>query len=102
VFKLQIKPLPSQVVTASLGGNRYSITLKDADGFMVSSISRDGEQLTSGVRIVYGTPLLNYKYLGAGDFILFMQDSGDSADYQEFGSSQFLYFVEQAEIDALR
>ena len=102
MFKLQIKPLPSQVVTASLGGNRYSITLKDAAGFMVSSISRNGEQLTDGVRIVYGTPLLNYKYLEDGDFILFMQDSGDSADYKNFGSSQFLYFVEQAEIDALR
>jgi len=102
VFRLQIKPLPSQVVTASLGGNRYSITLKDANGFMVSSISRNGEQLTSGVRIVYGTPLLNYKYLEDGDFILFMQDSGDSADYQNFGSSQLLFFVEQGEIDALR
>ena len=102
MFKLQIKPLPSQVVTASLGGNRYSIILKDADGFIVSSISRNGEQLTSGVRVVYGTPLLNYKYLEDGDFILFMQDSGDSASYQKFGSSQLLYFIEQAEIDALR
>ena len=102
MFELQIKPLPSQIITASLGGNRYSITLKDANGFIVSSIEKNGERITAGVRVVYGTPLLNYKYLENGDFILFMQNSSDSASYQKFGSSQFLYFVEQAEINALR
>lgn len=102
MFSLQIQPLPSQIITASLGGDRYKILLKDANGFMVSSVERNGEKLTEGVRIIYGTPLLSYRYLERGDFILYMQDSGDSAIYQRFGTSQFLYYLTQDEINAYR
>lgn len=102
MFKLQLQSVPSQTITASVGGNRYTLIIKDAGGFMTSSISRDGETITNGSRIVYGTPLINIRYLQNGDFILDMNDSGDDAKYQQFEKSQFLYYVTQEEINGLR
>lgn len=101
-FNIEIKAIANQSIKISAGGARWEIILNDCDGFMVSSIRKDGVAITDGIRIVYGTPLLPYKYMEQGNFVLYMDSSRDRAAYQRFGIDQFLYYIDQEGIDALR
>ena len=100
---ITIQNIPNQKVTCTVSGFRYEITLKDASGFMVYGVARDGTELLAvGHRVVNRSPLLPYRYLEEGNFILSISDESGEADYTQFGQTQFLYYVPKESLEVFR
>ena len=100
-YIIQINPVPNQRLSVNLGGSRYEITINFAADCMCATVIRDGVTVISGHRIVTGEPILPYRHMEAGNFVL--STFGDAPpDYNKFGVTQFLYYVAQGDIDAVR
>lgn len=67
---------------------------------MAADISRDGELLLSGARVLSGEALIPYKYLEKGNFI-FITVGGSLPFFEFFNQTQILVYVGQDEIDAI-
>lgn len=99
---ITLQAIPNQEVIVTLDNSRYKIQIKSASGFMTYGITRDGEIIIeNGNRIVNGSPLLPYKYMESGNFILDVPDS-ELPDYTKFELTQFLIYASQEEIETAR
>ena len=98
---IQLNAIPNQSITINVGDVIYTISIKYASGIMCASISKDGNSIISGHRIVSGGLLLPYKYMESGNFVMITQNY-EYPSYEKFGVSQFLFYVSQAELDNLR
>lgn len=99
---ITLQAIPSQSVIITLDSNRYEIPIKDAGGFMVYGVIRNGLTiLENGNRIVNGSPLLPYKYMEAGNLALSVPDA-ELPNYEQFGLTQFLYYASQEELESIR
>ncbi|CAH6969992.1 conserved hypothetical protein [Vibrio chagasii] len=98
---VDIKPLNNQQIIKSIEGVQYVITIKNADGIMVYSIEAEGELLVSNFRFSKTELMLPYSRLQInGNFYLTTLE-GDSVNYLEFGTTQFLYFLSLEEVEAI-
>lgn len=96
-----IAALANQSLSIQLDERFYEIELREANGVMSASITRDGVVLISNVRVTAGTPLLPYRYQEAGNFI--MTTDGEAIPYwDQFGVTQFLVYLSAAEVAAYR
>lgn len=101
MIDLGLTATPNQSFTVQLDGRFYDIHLREANGVMAASISRDGVTLVSALRVTAGTPLLPYKYQEQGNFL--MATDGDALPYwDQFGITQFLVYLTSAELAAYR
>lgn len=99
---ITIQPIPNQEVIVTLDSRRYKIQLKDADGFMTYGVVRDGVTIIeNGNRIVNGAPLLPYRHMEDGNFILDIPDD-ELPNYKAFQSTQFLLYASQEELEIAR
>lgn len=101
MIDINLNAIPNQSLSIQIDNDLYQITVKSTNGVMSCTIVRNDVTLVSNIRVVAGTPILAYKYLESGNFVLLTQN-GDYPDYTKFGSSQALVFVSQSEIDELR
>lgn len=96
-----IATLANQALSIQLDERFYEIELREANGVMSASITRDGVVLISNVRVTAGTPLLPYRYQEAGNFV--MTTDGEAIPYwDQFGVTQFLVYLSAAEVAAYR
>ena len=96
-----IAALANQSLSIQLDERFYEIELREANGVMSASITRDGVVLISNVRVTAGTPLLPYRYQEAGNFI--MTTDGEALPYyDQFGVTQFLVYLTADELAAYR
>lgn len=96
-----IAALANQSLSIQLDERFYEIELREANGVMSASITRDGVVLISNVRVTAGTPLLPYRYQESGNFI--MTTDGEAIPYwDQFGITQFLVYLSAAEVAAYR
>lgn len=101
MIDIDLSPLPNQSLTIQVAGALYQLDIKETRGVMSCTIIRDGLIVVFNARMVAGTPIIPYRYLESGNFVLLTQE-GDYPDYNKFGSSQSLVFVTQSEIEELR
>ena len=96
-----IATLANQALSIQLDERFYEIELREANGVMAATITRDGVTLVSNIRVTAGTPLLPYRYQEAGNFI--MTTDGEAIPYwDQFGVTQFLVYLSAAEVAAYR
>ena len=93
--------IPNQSLEMRLDNNRYALTLKETNGCMSVTISRNDVEILSNSRCVAGAPLIPYAYLEAGNFA-FITENDDLPYYTKFNSSQTLVYATIAELAALR
>jgi hypothetical protein len=101
LIDIALDQLPNQSVSIRLDDNLYTIAVKSTRGVMSADITRNGTVLMTGARIVAGTPLIPYRYLEAGNFVL-LTENEEYPDYTKFGSSQSLVYASAEELEALR
>jgi hypothetical protein len=92
---------PNQSLSVTLDGDLYDLTIKETNGTMAITISRNNETILDSVRMVAGTPLIPYSYLEKGNFMLLTNDE-EYPYYTQFGITQTLIYASQDELDALR
>lgn len=101
MMDIGLAALPNQALSIQLDERFYEIEIREANGVMAATITRDGAAVVSNLRVTPGTPLLPYQYQEAGNFILLTDDDA-LPDWAQFGTTQFLVYVSDAELAAYR
>lgn len=99
---INIDPIPSQPFTVPLGGNNYDIKLFSIDGHMAYDLSINDVQVIRGFKMVNDIPLLVYPHQEINGNILLSLPANEIPDYKRFGTSQFLYFLDEDETASYR
>lgn len=101
VLQIPLAPIPNQSLSVNLDGNFYDISIKSTKTIVFVDMYRNDVALVLGARVVPGFPILNYRYLESGNFILGTLNQA-LPDYTQFGTSQSLFYLSQLELDAIR
>lgn len=100
MIDIPLAPMANQSLSIPLGGNRYEITVKEANGCMVCTIDRDGEVVVRNVALRPNDYVLPYRYgeAGQGNFFFSVEDE-QLPDWHMFGRTQYLVYVTADEIE---
>lgn len=101
MIEVPLRAVPAQEFTVQIDQRRFEMHFKDAVSCVAVDLVVDGETVLLGQRVVAGTPLIPYEYLEAGNFLLLTDDEA-LPDWREFGVSQTLLYLSDAETTALR
>lgn len=104
MLQIGLQAIPKQNLQVSLGGNLYDLNVLQTQGVM----SMDIVSVTAGVnvlgqRCLVGQLVIPFKRLekNAGNF-MFLTAADALPDYEEFGITQSLFYISNAELVALR
>lgn len=92
---------PNQTVSVLIDAVRFTVTLKDARGVMVTDVAVDGAAILTGSRVVAGEAFIPYRYLERGNFFL-LTENDDLPAWAEFGASQTLVYLTADEMAVTR
>lgn len=98
---IPLAAVANQILSVRLDDQRLVLRLKAAEGVMVADLDRDGERVISGVRVLAGEPIIPYRYLESGNFMLLTIDD-ELPDWRQFATTQRLVYLTAAEVDALQ
>lgn len=98
---IPLQATPNQSLTVQLDGARYTLTFKEAAGCMVCDVSRDDADLLYGVRVVAGSPLIPYRYMESGNFVV-MTENDELPAWESFDTTQSLVYVTADELAEFR
>lgn len=100
---IQIQPAAGQEFTININSVRYDLRFKlIAPGVVAYDIDIDQQPVISGFRVTPGTLLIPYPALERdGNFYLYVPN-GEDVDYQQFGQSQLLYYLNADEVAEVR
>jgi hypothetical protein len=98
---IPISAIANQELSVRLDNERLVLRLKEATGVMVADLDRDGVRILSGVRVLAGEPIIPYRYLESGNFMVQTLDE-ELPDWRKFGVTQSLVYLTAAEVDALK
>lgn len=100
MLAISIQAVPNQSFSLTLDGVRFTLRLKETNGVMVADLDIDGEVILSGTRVLATEPIIPYKALERGNFLL-LTDGDTLPDWRQFGVSQSLVYLTPADIVAL-
>ena len=101
MIQIDLAAIPNQSMSVTLSEMNYDIAIKETRGCMSITIVRDNVTIVEGQRLVAGFPAIPYRYKENGNFVVTTLDD-DFPDYTKFNISQFLIYITQEEIAALR
>ena len=95
--EIMLQSVPNQRLDVPVGGVAWRIEINSITGGMAATVWADNELLISGTRILANSLILPFKYLSIyGNFVI--DTGGNPIDWQLFGRSQALYFIELDEL----
>jgi hypothetical protein len=101
MFNIPLKTIPSQSLSVQIGTNLYDLSIRACgNGVTVMDLAINNVVTLSGQRIVPNWPIIPYRYLENGNFIL-QTENQEYPDYTRFGVDQYLIYASQDEIEAL-
>ncbi len=99
---IPIQAIPQQTFSyVDPSNNTWSIGIRNVGMQMAFSFSRNGVVLIQNVCAVAGYRIIPYDYLETGNFVLITK-SFQIPDYTQFGTTQTLVFLSEADILAFR
>ena len=101
MIEINLTPVANQSVSIKLEDSLYTLTIKETRGVMSLNLIRDNEIILLGARIIPNAPLIPYRYLESGNFVM-LCDSDEYPNYLLFGNTQTLVYVTIPELEALR
>ena len=97
--EIPLQAIPNQTLSIILDNDQYDIRIEATNNIMSFDIFRNNVAIVTGQRAVAGFPIIPYRYLEKGNFVLLTMND-DYPDYTLFGVSQYLIFTSQSEIEA--
>ncbi len=101
MLSVPISAVVNQTFSIVLDSNQYDLAIYLAKNVMAMDISRNNEIILLGARLVPNALIIPYRYLENGNFFMVTED-GQYPIYTEFGVTQFMYFISQTELAAIR
>ncbi|RIQ76154.1 hypothetical protein D0835_17335 [Bordetella avium] len=98
MVQLDLIRAPNQAFSVVIDGVLWELAIKTARAVMCADITRDGEVLVQGQRIIADAPILPYRHLSLrGNFAILTRDD-DLPWWEEFGRSQSLVYLTASEV----
>lgn len=94
---IPLAAIPNQSLSIRIGNQRLVLRIKEANGVMVADLDRNEVRVISGVRVLAGEPIIPYKYLEDGNFLL-LTINGGLPEWRQFNATQNLVFITAEEI----
>lgn len=101
MLQIPIAAIPNQTFSIQLDQLEYDIGLFVAEGIMAVDLVRADQVILTGQRVTPGSLVIPYKYLESGNFLISTLND-DYPDYTQFGLTQFLFYLSQSELEAIR
>lgn len=93
--------LPSQTFSITLDGYLFEVTIKTTNGCMCASLTVNGVETVTNMRVAAGSPIIPARYLEAGNFMLLTANQ-QLPDYRIFNVSQSLFYFTASELTTYR
>ena len=98
--EIPLANIPNQSLSIQLDGNNFDLRVHDCGSITTFTITINNTITLSNMRAVAGTPLIPYKYLENGNFIV-LTTNEEYPDWARFGIDQYFIYASQAELEAL-
>lgn len=95
---LPIKTLPNQQLSVILNSNQWDIFIRDVNGAISVSLSKNSVMVAENARAVAGVRILQAAYQEDGNFAI-ISNNQSVPDYTQFGITQFLVYISPAELE---
>lgn len=99
--EIPIKSLEKQSLSVLLEGSLYELSLRECNGVMAMSITRDGINLVENRRVCAGVLAIPFEYLEYGNFML-INPTDEIPYFNQFESSTRLVYLTSSEMEAIR
>lgn len=99
--EITLQPVPQQRIETDIDGISYVLQFRTFQGMTIADIYADGDLIRGGINCVPGEPLIPYPYLTRGGNFYFYCAENDYPYYKLFSSTQFLFYLTDAEMDEL-
>ena len=96
-----LQNVPQQRIEVDIDGVNYVLQFRTSQGLTIADVYADTELLKAGVVCAPGAALIPYKYLTRGGNFYFYCAENDYPYYEYFTSTQFLFYLTDAEIEEL-
>ncbi len=107
MIQIPLQNISNQSLSIQLDDNQYDLNfhatqdnLDGTSGVTGVDIVINNNVIVSGVRAVYGFPLIESHYLENGNFI-FITQNDDYPDWRQFGITHFLIYTSQEELEII-
>ena len=101
-LSIELQNLPSQEFTITLSENEYEIRIFSIVDGMAYDLILNEKVIISGFLMVNQVLLLPYKYQEISGNLLLVVPDDEDPNYKQFGLTQFLYFLDDAETEEYR
>jgi hypothetical protein len=101
MLQIPISAVVNQTFSIVLDSIQYDLAIYLAKNVMAMDITRNNIPVLLGERLLPNSLIIPYRYLENGNFFMTSED-GQYPIYTEFGVTQFMYFLSQSELTALR
>lgn len=98
---IPLQAIPHQKFNIVFEDIEWTITLRTASGITSVSFDKNNVSILKNIIAVSGALIIPYQYLENGNFI-FITKNHELPYYEKFNITQFLVYVSQSELDALR
>lgn len=98
---IPLQQIPNQAFSIVLDNNEWHFIIKAANGIMAMSLALNNVDIVDGIRAVANTLIIPSKYQESGNF-LFLTQNFELPDYNQFGITQSLIYINAAELAVLR
>lgn len=101
MIEIPLQAIPNQTFSILLDNIQYDFRIEVTNNVMSFDIVRNNVPIVTGQRAVAGYPIIPYRYLENGNFVVLTMN-GDYPDYTQFGITQSLIYASLIELEALR
>lgn len=99
---ISLEAIPNQEFTVTLGDYSYDIRIFSTNGSMAYDLSIDDEIIIQGFKFVNEILMLPYEYQELDGNLLLVVPDDELPDYENFGSTQFLIYLDADETESYR
>jgi hypothetical protein len=107
MIQIPLQNIPNQSLSIQLNDNQFDLNfhatqdnLDGTSGVISVDIIINNIVIVTGVRAVYGFPLIESHYLENGNFV-FITQNDDYPDWRQFGITQFLIYASESELEII-
>ena len=101
MINIPIQAVPNQSFSIVLDTNRWDIAIKTTNDAVSVSLTLNNVEVIRNLRAVAGMRIIPSRYEEAGNFAI-ITNNGAVPDYLEFGISQYLVYLSDAELEVIR
>lgn len=94
---IPLAAIPNQSLSIVLNENLFELRIETRGGSILVDVRKNNADIVKGARAVAGAPVVLPSSRLDNENFIFLTQEGDILDYEKFGVTQFLYYLQASE-----